>query len=296
MPAIVKKTPVIIALVLLLFACKQQTPPVVTGVVEPSAAYLHHFGKPPAVKAGRAFARVGYLPLRDQNDKLRAVPLYLFEEKNQLPGLLERLVSGELTLPPDSPLYSPFPSDTKVQISARSEKILTLSLNVAETSSYDPMPMVNSLVETAAQFNDIERVIVLLNDQSVAGMPENGFTSDQKRIVDVLSPELIMIAGIWDEGEAVLEEIAINFDRPITVNSFNLNHADGTKVVGDYFISAFQMSVVVHPEKPELFQDGTMLRVQWEVVDALERVGQGRQVLPLKQFVHEVRLGEFQKK
>jgi hypothetical protein len=296
MPAIVKKSVLIFALALLLFACTQEAPPAITGSVEANSAYLYHFGKPPAVKAGKAFARVGYLPLREQHYKLGAVPLYLFDKNDQLPRLLDRLVSGDLTLPPDSPLYNPFPPDTQVRVAANPEKVLTLSLYFAETASYDPTPMTNALVETAAQLDDIERVIVLLNGRAVTGMPEAGFTSDRKRIIDVAPPALIMIAGIWDEGEAALEEIAVNFDRPITVNSFSLSHADGTKVLGDYFVSAFQMSVVVHPETPGIFQDGTVLQVQWEVVDALGRVGQGRQVLPLRRFVHEVRLGEFIKK
>ena len=296
MSAIAKKTAAILALVLSLFACTQEKPPAVTGIVEANSAYLQHFGKPPAVKAGKAFARVGYLPLRDQHDRLGAVPLYLFDEKDQLPRLLDRLVSGELTLPTDSQLYNPFLPDTKAQVAASSEKALTLSLNVAETGSYDPMPMVNALVETAAQFDDIERVIVLLNGQPVTRMPDAGFTSDRERIADAAPPELIMVAGIWDEGAVTLDEIAVNFDRPITVHSFSLTHADGTKIEGDYFVSAFQMSVVVHPGKPEIFQDGTVLQVQWEVVDALGRVGRGWQVTPLKRIVHEARLGKFIKK
>ncbi|NIP50372.1 MAG: hypothetical protein GWO30_10415, partial [Gammaproteobacteria bacterium] len=64
-----------------LFSCEQQETPVSdSGRVEATQAYVHNFGEPPQGKKGRAFARVAYLPLRDDPQKLRAFPVYLFSE------------------------------------------------------------------------------------------------------------------------------------------------------------------------------------------------------------------------
>ena len=58
-----------------LLACEQQ-PNVqpVDGFVSASDAYLKHFGEPPQGKKGRAYARVAYLPIKNNPGKIRAFP------------------------------------------------------------------------------------------------------------------------------------------------------------------------------------------------------------------------------
>ena len=46
--------------------------------VEATSAYLEHFGVPPQGEAGRAFARVGYLPVRKSPGRLVARPIFVF--------------------------------------------------------------------------------------------------------------------------------------------------------------------------------------------------------------------------
>ena len=74
------------------------TEPKASGLVVATQAYLDNFGSPPQGKAGEAFARVGYLPLQSAPGKVRAFPLFLFSDKDELRQILERLVSGELQL------------------------------------------------------------------------------------------------------------------------------------------------------------------------------------------------------
>jgi hypothetical protein len=94
------------------------------------------------------------------------------------------------------------------------------------------------------------------------------------------------MAGAWEKGQDEPEEVLVEFDRPVKVNSFELYHLDGQKVEGEYFKSIFQMAVVVHPKLPELFQEGTSLRAEWNVVDELGRANSGVDTMPLKKLIH----------
>lgn len=75
--------------------------------------------------------------------------------------------------------------------------------------------------------------------------------------------------GAREKEHETSKEILVEFDRPVKVNSFVLFHEDSQKVEGEYYKSIFQMAVVVHPKPPELFQEGTSLRAEWDVVDEL---------------------------
>ncbi len=281
---------------LVLLACQQETPPSTAGIVEANQAYLAAFGDPPEVKAGKAYARVGYLPARDTPATVGAIPLYIHEEQEQLTRILNRLISDDLILPPGSSLFNPFPKDSQVRIVSHDGKVLSLAIDFSLQVSMDTRPMLIALAETALQYDDVAQVKILVNGEPATGMPEGGWVHDDRRIAEVAPPSLVLVAGIWDEGEEEPKEIMVNFDRPVTVNSFSLSHADGRKVAGDYFTSVFQMSVVVHPEEPGDFRDGTPLDVTWDVVDALGRAGSGERNEELKKFVHAAHLGESQKK
>lgn len=283
-------------LVVVLVSCRQETPPAAAGAVEANAAYKQYFGEPPQPASGRAYARVGYLPLSGQRLKLRAVPLYLFDEDDQLAKILSRLTDGTLVLPPRSTLYNPFPEGLQLNIAADRDKTLTLALKMPQVSSSDLLPLALALTETAAQFAAVDRVIVLFNGQPLKEMPDDGFEPDRQRIVAVAPPELIMLAGMWNEGATAPEELMANFDRPVKVQSFHLSNADGSRVAGQYFTSAFQMAVIIHPENPGIYQEGITLVAEWEVTDALGRVGRGRDSLPIRRYEHAAHLNEFSKK
>jgi hypothetical protein len=271
-----------------LSGCQQQeTPKSAFGIVEANQAYRQYFGAPPTVNKGRGFARVGFLPLRKSPDKVRPIPLYLFVERDQLEQMLKRLISGEIILPPDSPLYQPFPADLQLEVGPLEEGTLTLTLIMRQLpSETDLAAIALSLTETSVQFDGVARVRILFNAEPLAQMPAEGFIHTPRQVLPVAPPAMIMIAGMWAKGAEALEEILIDFDRPVTVNRFQLFDAAGKKVAGETFTSVFDMAVVIHPKHPEAFRDGTVLRAEWAVTDALGRTNHGVNTLPLRRFEH----------
>lgn len=271
-----------------LTSCQQQeTTTVDIGSIEANQAYRQYFGEPPKVNKGQGFARVGYLPLRKSPDKLRPIPLYLFTEQDQLEQLLRRLISGEILLPPASSLYQPFPADLQLNVSPLAEGTLTLTLTTQlKSSETDLAAAASALTETSVQFDAVKRVSILFNGKPLAQMPAAGFSHAPQKVAPVEPPNMIMIAGMWEQGAHSLGEILIDFDRPVKVNSFQLFDAAGKKVAGEYFTSAFDMAVVVHPENPQSYQAGTVLRAEWDVTDALGRSNNGVNTLPLRRFEH----------
>ena len=271
-----------------LAGCQQEEAPVENiGIVEATEAYLKFYGVPPQGKAGRAYAAVGYLPTKDNPEKIGPLPIFLFTEENQIEKVLKKLVSGDL-ITSDKQLYNnPFPVDLEILAKPIEEKTLALDL-VTDQQWKDEILRAGTiaLMETALQFDDVKFVKVTLNGVPLQWIPDAGYQKRLEAVIDVPPPILILMAGAWEKGQDEPEEILVEFDRPVKVNSFELYHLGGQKVQGDYFKSIFQMAVVVHPESPELFQEGTSLRAEWNVVDELGRVNSGVDTMPLKKLIH----------
>jgi hypothetical protein len=284
----------LIALMLCLMglaSCQKQEerePPPGNGQVEANAAYLENFGTPPQGKAGHAYARVGYLPLQRSPNKLRALPLFLFDDQNQLEQVLKRLISGDLIKDRKTDLFNPFPEDLKLVITSSEGPTVSLALTTGQTWAGDNLHSgLSALTETALQFDGVDRAIITLNGEPVSGMPEQGFTHNQSALSEVEPPRLILVSGVWEKDDPDdPKEILVEFDRPIKIREFNLFLEDGSKVEGDYYTSIFQMAVVVHPKNPERYQQGTVLRADWDVVDELGRANQGTDTLPLIRLEH----------
>jgi len=274
-----------------LTACQQEEPPVAatktTGVVKSTQAYLDNFGTPPQGKSGQAFARVGYLPLQTAPDKLRPVPLFLFSEKEELRQILERLVSGELLSQRRSELYNPFPDDLELSVKSPEGPIATIALTSQQSwPDTDQIAAGQALAETTLQFSRINRVVVLHSGVPLPQMPADGYLHEPQLLVKVEPPELVLIAGVWEDGSDALSEILVEFDRPIKVNKFDLYDEAGKSVDGDYFTSIFQMAVVVHPKEPGHYQEAALLRAEWDVVDDMGRSNRGSDSLPMMRIEH----------
>lgn len=258
------------------------------GTIKASAAYVEHFGEPPTPEKGSCFARVGYLPLKDNAAQVRAVPFFLFRESDQLPLILGRLTGDDMALPPGGGMFNPFPPASEIQVASQDGG--TVSLDVVTDSPpenpLDGKAIAAALTETAVQFEGIDAVRVLLNGSPLEAMPEGGYRHDPQRIVEPAPPEVVMVAGSWEGGAEGPEEILVNFDRPVDVQNFILEDAAGKKVEGEYFQSAFDMSVVIHPENPGAFREGATLRAEWAVTDRLSRPGEGAGEFALERHDH----------
>jgi len=273
-----------------LFACQQEEPVPASqpsGIVIASQAYLDNFGEPPQGKAGEAFARVGYLPVRKAPGKVRAFPLFLFSKDRELQQILSRLTGGELVFPESSGLYSPFPNDLKVTSASTDKGTQTLSLMTQQSWSADDIASAGlAMAATVLQFEQTNKVFIMLNGQPLPQMPADGYVRDPGTLIAVEPPSLVLMAGMWEKGTDNLDELLVEFDRPIKVNSFKLYNSSEGSIEGEYFTSIFQMAVVVLSGDKALYKEGDVLRAEWDVVDFMGRVNSGSSTMPLRRYEH----------
>jgi hypothetical protein len=274
-----------------LVACQQEEGPAPapqpSGIVTASQAYLDNFGEPPQGKAGEAFARVGYLPVHNAPDKVRAFPFFLFSKDGELRQILNRLTGGDLVFPENSTLYSPFPSDLMVTSASAEKGTQTLSLMTQQSWSEDDMASAGlSLAATVLQFEQTNKVVIMLNGRPLPQMPADGYVRDPGTLIAVEPPSLVLMAGMWEKGTDNLDELLVEFDRPIKVNSFKLYNSSEGSIEGEYFTSIFQMAVVVLPGDKTLYKEGDVLRAEWDVVDIMGRANSGSSTMPLRRYEH----------
>lgn len=273
-----------------LYACQQEEPAPVaqpSGLVIASQAYLDNFGEPPQGKAGEAFARVGYLPVRNSPGKVRAFPLFLFGKDRELPQIISRLTGGDLMLPENSGLYNPFPSDLQVTSASAEKSTQVLSLMTQQSWPADDVASAGlALAATVLQFEQTNKVVIMLNGQPLPQMPADGYVLDPETLADAEPPSLVLMAGMWEQGTDNLDELLVEFDRPVKVNNFTLYDSSEKSVEGEYFTSIFQMAVVVLPDDKTLYNEGDVLRAEWEVVDFMGRTNSGSSRLPLHRYEH----------
>ncbi len=273
-----------------LFACQQEEPAPssrTSGLVIASQAYLDNFGEPPQGKAGEAFARVGYLPVRNAPGKVRAFPLFLFSKDRELQQILSRLTGGDLVFPEDAGLYNPFPNDLQVTSASTEKGTQTLSLMTQQSWSEDDKASAGlTMAATVLQFEQTNKVFIMLNGQPLPQMPADGYLLDPGTLADVEPPSLVLMAGMWEQGTDNLDELLVEFDRPVKVKNFKLYDSSGKSIEGEYFTSIFQMAVVVLPGDKTLYKEGDVLRAEWDVVDFMGRVNSGSSTLPLRRFEH----------
>lgn len=261
--------------------------PQASGVVVATQAYLDHFGEPPQGKAGQAFARVGYLPVRHVPGKVRAFPLFLFSKDGELRQILNRLTGGELAFPQNSGFYNPFPSDLQVTSASPDNSTQTLSLMTQQSWPEDDMASAGlSLAATVFQFEQASKVVIMLNGQPMPTMPGGGYLRNPETLIEVDPPALVLMAGMWEKGTDKLDELLIEFDRPVKVNSFKLYDGTGKTIKGEYFTSIFNMAVVILPEDSSLYKEGDVLRAEWDVIDDKGRTNSGTSIMALRRYEH----------
>jgi hypothetical protein len=94
------------------------------------------------------------------------------------------------------------------------------------------------------------------------------------------------MAGMWEKGTDNLDELLVQFDRPVKVNSFTLYDSSDKLIDGEYFTSMFQMAVVVMPGDKSLYKEGDLLRAEWDVTDEKGRANSGTNSMALRRYEH----------
>jgi hypothetical protein len=277
---------VLVVALLAIVACQKESTEEPQGGIQANRAYIRAFGQPPVPARGEAFARVGYYPLRSEPDKLQALPFFLYNQTSELPLLLKRLVQTPFDFPAAGLLLNPFPPGCTLRVGPRAA---TVQLDLIVPGAPPPgqlAAMASAVTETAAQFSDIEMVRLRMNGAVWPAMPTDGFRSRPERIVAPGPPQLYMVVGNWEPDAVVPGEVLVNFDRPVSIERFNLMDEAGQGLEGDYFTSVFDMVVVLHPRYPETLREGALLRVEWQAIDRLGRKGAGAEVLRLQRHDH----------
>lgn len=277
-----------ILLIFTLGACQQQEqPPVRSGKVHASAAYLQHFGEPPIPQQGYAYAQVGYLPRNDASGRVRPLPLFLFSESQHLDRILSQLFSDKMLVSGHSRLLLPFAQGVRLEQLAQAGDTLVVSLaDAGSGAAVDRAGIDRAITETACQFEDVSRVRILYNGEPSPQQPLEGYHAEPELIDAVGPPMLLNVVGTWEEGAEHPQEILINFDRPMVINNFRLLDRAGEPVGGKYFTSVFDMAVVVRPDKPELIKAGMLLTVDWDISDQLGRSSSSVASLALQRQSH----------
>lgn len=269
-----------LAVLLVLAGCRESArQPAPGGTVHANEAYERYFGKPPESGEGTCFARVGFFPLTADPDRVRPVPLFIFRPEGQLTHLLEALAAVARELPPHSGLRNPFPPGSSVRMTARTGESVTVDLAGPGVEPNSPAfhGLAASVVETALQFEDIERVVITVAGEPAPESPPEGFGRNPERIAPVGPPLPLMVVGDWESGGEDPVEIRISFDRPVDVHAIRLLDAEGREIPGEYFGTGFDMIVAFHPAAPQALREGVTVRAAWQVSDRLGREGRGEQ-------------------
>ncbi len=269
-------------LLFLLPACERQVDES-AGKVHVDATYREFFGAAPEVRAGTAWARVGFLPRTDGSGRLQPLPFFLYRQDGQLQLLLDQLTGPLLRPVAASGLVNPFPPGSRAVAASRVGASRQIDLSLPEGNKGDLEAMAAVLVETAARFGGVERVVLTLGGQPWPGMPNGGFLPRRERIADPGPPRPLAAYASLTAEEDHPAEILVYFDRPVTIEEFRLFDAAGGPVEGDFFQSVFDMAVVVHPRRLSRLPVGAPLKIGWQVQDARGRQGSGEVTLPLQE-------------
>jgi hypothetical protein len=254
------------------------------GTMFASDGYRAYFGEPPQPEQGTAYARVWFFPLRSEPHMLMPVPLFLFDNQEEYEKVVRQLLNLGRLMGPSSPFSLPFPTGMRLsQLTSGGGVVRVNLVNVGRPLDDNEMNVAAAtLTETLVQYDEIDKLFLTFHNKPWPGMPLGGFVSDPSRIASPGPPRLLMAAGSWNEGEEDPYEVLINFDRPMEVRNIDIRLSDGRLLQGEFFHSLFKMSVVIHPEQPELLKVGTVLKVDWAVTDRKGRTGEGSQELILQ--------------
>ncbi|KIH77345.1 Sporulation and spore germination [Geoalkalibacter ferrihydriticus] len=270
----------------LALGCQRQEAP--TARVVASEAYRAHFGEPPTVAEGVCYALVGFYPLAEDPTKLRPVPHFTFATQGRPQMVLGQVMHGPEAFGMETSLLNPFPEEAVLREVAVSDglAIAHFSAELMQMRSDLQQAMLASIGQTLLQFEEIERVRVMVAGQVPALLPEGDISLAGTEVVDP-GPPIVLQALLHEDSDAIPGEMLVFFDRPVEVKAFQMEYPRGEPVRGDYFTSVFDMAVVVHPVEPGHIRAGDEVYLSWQIVDGKGREAQGEGFWPLALLSHD---------
>ncbi|WP_429885445.1 GerMN domain-containing protein [Geoalkalibacter halelectricus] len=272
---------------LVLFGCRQQQEPPTARVVA-SEAYRSYFGEPPTVAEGVCYALVGFYPLADDPTQFRPVPHFTFATQGRPQMLLQQVMFGPEAFGMDDFLINPFPENASLREVSVSDGLATayFSPELMQVRSDLQQAMLAAIGHTLLQFEEIERVQVMVGGQIPPLFPEGDISLQGTEVVDP-GPPVLLQALLHEDSDAIPGEMLVFFDRPVEVRSFVMEFPQGEAVQGDYFTSVFDMAVVVHPADPGRIRPGDEVYLSWNIVDGKGRESWGDGLWPLALLSHD---------
>lgn len=275
------RIPVVLLLLVLFMAggCVREERGEVPGVAA-TEAYVRHFGAAPTVKEGTCSAAVAYFPLADNPALVRPVPLFLFSSEGKMEKVVRHLLALDQKVL-DSSVRNPFPAGTELKSLTRDGDALVVQLAFGGSRPQDVRGMASSLSHTLAQFSAVRRVRVLEGGKPLPGLDPAGVVPDPAEIREPGGPRPLGVAGAWEQGASTAEEVLVLFDRPVSIEKIEVL-SGGNPLTGEYYQSAFDMAVVVHPARADLIREGMPVEVKWHVADRRGRSSTGSKAFSLQ--------------
>ena len=258
--------------------------PAAEAPVPATPAYQTYFGTPPTTSGGTCYALVGYLPVAGVADRVRPVPLFAFRRDGQPALVIVKLLEFDRAAAGRLGLEVPFPPGTRLEDLVTDADRMTVSLTMQDPEALDVPGALAALGQSLAQFPGGERVFLRVNGSPPAEETAAGIRPDPDAI---LPPEPPQLLGLSLDTESVggHQQLAVLFDRPVDIERVNLFDGD-VALAGDLFSGMFDMAAVLELPEAGTPAPGTLVTVDWAVVDHLGRRGQGRESLPVRAALH----------
>jgi germination protein M len=100
-------------------------------------------------------------------------------------------------------------------------------------------------------------------------------------------PRVLGVTAAKHAGEKDIEDVSVNFDRPVNVETISLSGRNGHAFAGEIYQSVFDMAAVLKPQDSSIFKDGMPVTVRWKVADKLGRTVAGESEFPLEVKEHQ---------
>ena len=250
-----------------------------------SSAYLVYFGPAPVTPSGSYRAMAGFLPLANDFSKVGPFPLFIASSPEPMLRLVQRLVSIDPGVIEPLGLINPFPHGTVV-LSLRQQGDLVmvdLSRQAARQKNFlVRRAMIMSLGHLLEQFPGVKRVMVSAEGVPLTTFGGMTFRPGSLQVVSPGPPRPVGVVGSWSGSGGKVEEIAVWFDRPVTVSDFHLRDDVGHVISGEIKRQPFDLGVRLQPASSPVLREGMRVHVVWKAVDALGDVGQGESTFHLR--------------
>lgn len=266
----------LLTLSLFAFGCKKKEEPSSSGPgkVITTAAYKKHFGAAPPLDKNTAYAFVIYFPSAKETGKVVPFPFFSFDRESLKKVATDRLLVG-MAVGSYAGELQQLPSGTRL-VSLTDEKGTVTATFSKEFEAAKPAAAA-AVVLTLKQFEGVSDVRLQIEGKE----KPLAVSAKEDAILEPSAPRLLAVTAMRDKGEKDVDEVDAFFDRPVDVKELSLLSEKGEQFPGEIYHSAFDMSAVLKPKDPSLFQEGVPVKVRWKVVDKLGRAAEGESVWPL---------------